>query len=150
MTEIPPPPQEPLSTHSLEIDGMMDDFRRRIAELEAEREDEALSAEAEHSLLLRREVRQRIRMRYAAVGISTAVIIMMACFALHSLNLYFVGPFVLISPSLAIAMFLAPIISITTVTIMFLLGAFRRFKDDDIEKINAQAVIESTKAVTGN
>lgn len=133
MPDTPLPPLEP--------EARADDLLRRLSELESKLELRALDSEHQYRDLLISEVRQRIRMRYAVSILSAAVISMMAFFAMHVVHHYFVGPFVLISPSLAIVLFLAPATSITAITITLLVGVFRRFKDDDMEKIDAKSII---------
>ena len=121
-----------------------------MAFLEDEKAEKGLSAEGEFRKLRDHEVLQRIGMRYAAIVIALAVIALMAFFAKHVLDRYFVGPVVLVPPAVAVALFVAPIVSVSAVTIMLLIGAFRRFKEDDIEQINAQAVLEAAKTASGN
>ncbi|PYE22679.1 hypothetical protein C8J32_11036 [Rhizobium sp. PP-CC-3A-592] len=65
---------------------------------------------------------------------------------MHAAHHYFGGPLVLIP----IAMFRAPLVSVTTITVMLLIGAFRRFKDDDMDKINIQSLAaEAVKLTQG-
>ncbi|WP_035197791.1 hypothetical protein [Agrobacterium tumefaciens] len=142
-------PQDPLAG-SPELDGRLDGLESRISKIESDNADSALSAEDLYNRLLHHEVLQRILMRYAAIFVAMTVIGTMAWFALYVLSIYFVGPIVLVPATVAVALFVAPIVSISAVTIMLLLGAFRRFKDDDIEQVNAQAIIEAAKAATGN
>jgi hypothetical protein len=142
-------PQDPLQG-APEFDGRIDSLEARLAKVEAETAAKGLSAEDEYNRLLHRETAQRIRMRYAAVTIATIVIIVMISFAYCVLDMYFVGPFVMVDPLIAVALFVAPIVSVSAVTIMLLVGAFRRFKDDDIEQVNAQAVIEAGKMAISN
>jgi hypothetical protein len=142
-------PQDPLAG-SPELDGRLDGLESRLSKIENDRADKALSAEDRYNRLLQHEVLQRIAMRYAGIAIALIVIWIMVCFARYVLDLYFIGPVILVPPAVAVALFVAPIVSVSAVTIMLLLGAFRRFKDDDIEQVNAQAVIESAKVVTGN
>ncbi|OLP57941.1 hypothetical protein BJF93_13980 [Xaviernesmea oryzae] len=121
----------------------------RIAALEEKMDAAALSAEALHRDLLISEVKQRIRVRYFTVGIAVTVIVFMAAAMMHAAHHYFWGAFVLIPPAVAIAMFVAPLVSITTVTIMLLIGAFRRFKDDDMDNINVASITaEALKGAT--
>jgi hypothetical protein len=141
-------PQDP-SGGAPVIDARIDGLEGRIAFLESEKVYADLSAEDKYRKLLRHEVMQRIGMRYAAIVIALAVISTMVWFARHVLFLYFVGPFVAVPPAVAIALFVAPIVSVSAITIMLLIGAFRRFKDDDLDQINAQAVVEAGKAAAG-
>lgn len=141
-------PQDPSGAAPV-IDGRIDGLEGRIAYLESSQVLADLSAEDKYRRLLRHEVMQRIGMRYAAIIIALLVIATMVWFAQHVLSLYFVGPFVAVPPAVAIALFVAPIVSVSAITIMLLIGAFRRFKDDDLDEINAQAVVEAGKAAAG-
>lgn len=128
-----PPPHE--------ITDVFEGLKLRISQLEQTAELGKLDSESKYRDLLISEVRQRIRMRYAVSGLATVIIIVMAAYAAHAVHSYFVGPLVLISPSLAIVLFLAPVTSVTAITIALLVGAFRRFRDDDMEKIDAKSII---------
>ncbi len=122
----------------------------RVAALELKVDEAALSAEAQHRNLLISEVRQRIRVRYFTVAVGVIVIIFMGAAMAHAAHHYFWGPMVLIPPPVAIAMFVAPLVSITTITIMLLVGAFRRFKDDDMDNINIASLAgEAAKSMIG-
>ncbi len=79
-------------------------------------------------------------MRYAAFGISIVAMAFMGYVLGHGVHTYFWGPFVLVPQAVAIAMFIGPVASITTITIMLLIGAFRRFKDDDVDHVNVPSL----------
>lgn len=114
-----------------------------VDKLTAAGESALLDDNAKHRGLLIDEIRQRIRMRRWIAIFSIIVIIAMAAFATHSVHEYFWGHFVFIPSSLAIALFFAPIVSITTITIMLLIGAFRRFKDEDMDRVDMKALAEA-------
>ncbi|MBD8891799.1 hypothetical protein [Roseibium litorale] len=124
-------------------------LQETVASLVAEREGGELSDNAVQRQLLILEIKQRIRMRYTVTVLAIIVILAMASFAMHSVHSYFVGPVVLIPASLAIALFFAPIVSITAVTIMLLMGAFRRFKDDDMERVDMKALATAALKLGG-
>ena len=126
-------------------------LRDRLEKLEQKAAGKELDAEAQHRQLLITEVRQRIDVRHWVVVIAIFVLIFMAGVLTHAAHSYFWGPFVLVPQSLAIVMFIAPIVSITTITIMLLVGAFRRFKDDDMGKIDVASITaEALKASQGS
>ncbi|NKB84086.1 hypothetical protein [Brucella grignonensis] len=141
-------PNDP--TSGSPTDGRLDNLEARLAFIEADRAAKALSAEDEYNNLLKHEVLQRILMRYAVMLIAVIVIAIMVTFATYVLCHYVFFPIVYVAPTVTIALYVAPVVSISTVTIMLLIGAFRRFKDDDIEQVNSQAVIESAKAIAGS
>ncbi|KQR73403.1 hypothetical protein ASG03_00900 [Rhizobium sp. Leaf341] len=116
------------------------ELEQRIADLELNSAAGQLSHEYAHRALLIAEVKQRIRVRYAAFIISMITMAFMGFVLLHAVHNYFWGPFVLVPPSVAIAMFVAPTVSISAITIMLLVGAFRRFKDDDMDNIHLPSI----------
>jgi hypothetical protein len=124
---------------------------KRIIALETAAENATLTAEADHRQLIISEIRQRIRMRYTAVTISVLVIIGMALAVAHLLHRLFVGPIVLVPQSVVIAMFVGPVLSVSAITITLMVGAFRRFKDDDMDNINvASLAVEAAKSGLGS
>ena len=142
--DTPPPPQEEHTSASTEQYFL----ESRIAKLEAKLDERELSAEAKYRALLITEIRQRIIVRYAAVAVSCIVIVLMVVVALYAAHRYFWGHFILVPTAAVIAMFVAPIVAISTITIMLLIGAFRRFKDDDIDNVNVPSLaVEAGKAV---
>ncbi len=122
----------------------------RVAELELKINNGELSREAQHRDLLISEVKQRIRVRYFTVFVALCAMLFMGIAMTRASHHYFWGPLVVVPPTVAIAMFVAPIVSITTITIMLLVGAYRRFKDDDMDKINVASIaVEATKSSLG-
>ncbi|CDM57214.1 hypothetical protein [Rhizobium favelukesii] len=139
------PTEAPPST-----EGEINSLDVRLAQLELKIDEARLSGEAKHRDLLISEVRQRIRVRYWVVIIAMVAMFFMGVVLSHAAHHYFWGPVVIIPPAVAIAMFVGPIISITTITIVLLVGAFRRFKDDDMDQINVASIAaEATKSVVG-
>lgn len=132
------------------IDGRMDSLESRLAAIEADKSAKALSAEDQYNKLLQHEVFQRICMRYAVILIAVAVIAIMVTLAVYVMCNYVYFPIAYVSPMVTIALYVAPVLSISAITIMLLIGAFRRFKDDDIEQVNSQAIIEAAKVGLGN
>ena len=128
-------------------DGRVDSLEGRIARLEENSASKSLSADDIYNRLLQHEIRQRIASRYFVIGLSVFVIIFMGCMANVVLATYFVGPIVFVSASLATALFVAPIVSISAVTITLLIGVFRRFHENDLERVDRQSVIESARNV---
>jgi len=94
-------------------------------------EYEVLQLGAALQLLQKRELSQKLRLRWIAVIVGLTVVVGMAAMLAHFLHNIFVGPFVFVSSALSVALVLAPIASITSVTIALFIGAFRRFEDKD-------------------
>lgn len=123
----------------------------RINELEAKQESSSLTAEGEQRQLLIQEIKQRIRMRYASLGVAITVIIGMGFMIGHTVHQFVVGPFIFAPQAVVIAMFVGPILSISAITIMLMIGSFRRFKDDDMDKINLVSLAtEASKSAIGS
>lgn len=109
-----------------------DDSRR------AEREHlefELLETDRALRNLLEREVGQRYWLRWIAVVTGVAVIAGMAYALAHLLHNTFIGPFHFASSAFSVAMIVAPIASITAITVALFVGAFRKFDDKDLEVV---------------
>jgi hypothetical protein len=111
----------------------INELEQRIAALELQKELGALSAEAQVRELLKKEIQQRIWIRWIAIAFAILVICFMAYLICRYLKYFFLfGALSTLPSAVAITLFLAPIVSITTVTVIIALGAFRKFKDDDV------------------
>lgn len=130
----------------------LNELEKRIAALELQKEAGALGAEAQIRELLKKEIQQRIRIRWIAIAFAILVIFFMAYLVCHYLDAFFLfGKLSTLPTAVAIALFLAPVISITTVTVIIALGAFRKFKDEDIGAAGvANLAAEGIKASVGN
>lgn len=58
----------------------------------------------------------------------------------HLVHSVFWGPFVFVSPAFAVAMIVAPVVSITAITVSLFIGAFKKFDDKDLETIGNGAM----------
>lgn len=94
-----------------------------------------LRMETENQDLKRREYGQRRAIRWIAVGTGIVVILGMAAILTHLVHSTFWGPFHFASGGFSVAMIVAPIASITAITVALFVGAFRKFEDNDIEAI---------------
>ena len=115
---------------------------RNVAEVEGElasvssqdkTEFELLETERLLRKLQRREYGQRISLRWIAVATGLIVIVCMGlglAHVMHSIGLYSYRP---INASLYVALVVAPILSITSITVALFIGAFRRFEDRDLD-----------------
>jgi hypothetical protein len=149
-TDVQPPQPLPPTDAAPSTEGEINSLDSRLAQLELKIDEARLSGEAKHRDLLISEVRQRIQVRYWVVCIAMLAMLFMGVVLSHAAHHYFWGPVVIIPPTVAIAMFVGPIISITTITIVLLVGAFRRFKDDDMDQINVSSIAaEATRSVVG-
>lgn len=98
-----------------------------------------LSMEAENQELKRREYGQRHTIRWIAVWTGLFVIIGMAVALTHVVHSTFWGPFHFASGAFAVAMIVAPIASITAITVALFVGAFRKFDEKDLETMGNNA-----------
>ncbi|MCA1365910.1 hypothetical protein I6F15_00605 [Bradyrhizobium sp. BRP14] len=126
------PPTPPVDDLALPEATIISELEQRIAALELKADNDKLSGEAKYRELLIDEIQQRIYMRNWVIVISILVMIFMAGALTHAAHSYFWGPLLTIPQAVVIAMFVGPVVSISTITIMLLIGAFRRFKDDDM------------------
>lgn len=136
--DLPPPPDNP--------------FEDAPAPVPAE--DAPIAAEADYRNLLIAEINQRMRVRTVAVRTALSVVVFMAVYAGISLwQVAFVDasrklPWNGLDRTTALVLIVTPIISISTIIVMFLLGAFRRFKDDDMDKVDFRNLLsEAFKAM---
>ena len=114
----------------LSADGATRNSRRERLEFEL------LEAEAALRNLAHREIGQRYIIKWVAVISGVIVIVGMAATLWHLVHSVFWGPFVFVSPAFSVAMIVAPIVSITTITVALFVGAFRKFEDKYIEVVN--------------
>ncbi|MDF1620943.1 hypothetical protein [Pseudothioclava nitratireducens] len=94
-----------------------------------------LDAEQKNLDLIKKESGQRFWIRWIAVGVGVAVILAMSALLTHLVHEVFWGPFLVASPAFAVAMLVAPITSITAITVALFVGAFRKFDDKDMETL---------------
>lgn len=122
-------------------------YEERVARLEEALAQNQLSHEGKARDLLISEIQQRILMRKIAVGTALIVMIVMAGVLMHATHSFFWGRFVVIPQAIAIAMFIGPIVSITTLAVVLMVGAFRRFKEEDINNISVGSLAaEATRS----
>lgn len=100
-----------------------------------ELEFELLERERALRILLAREAGQRYWLRWIAVITGVVVIFGMAAALWHLVHNVFWGPFIFVSPAFSVSMLVAPMLSITTITVALFVGAFRKFEDKDIEMV---------------
>ncbi|MFN7089473.1 MAG: hypothetical protein ACK4P4_02845 [Allorhizobium sp.] len=110
----------------------MAELEARIAALELARDSEGLSHEAQVRELIQAELRQKIRVRWIALGISMAGLTFMGSLLVWASHWYFWGKLVTVPSAVAVTMFLAPVVSITTIIVMLALGAFK-IKNEDMQ-----------------
>lgn len=98
--------------------------------------------------LQKREIGQRYWLRWIAVAMGVAVIGGMAFSLAHLFHQTFIGPFHFCRPAFSVAMIVAPIASITAITVAIFVGAFRKFDDKDVEAMGNGAAA-TFKALRG-
>lgn len=129
----------------------------KVAELERQLNDRETNLEDQERQLRIAELEQRNQFRQFVLIVSVLVLVFMAFVAcsgvasvLFDVKLFGVGGKILtVSSSYAIALFVAPVVSITTITVALMLGTFRRFKEGDADSL-AGAAIEFGKAGSGS
>ena len=94
---------------------------------------EALDAESKLRTLAHLEIGQRYRIKWIALITALSVIIGMSFLMGHLIHHVFRGPFMFVNAAFSVAMLAAPILSITTITVALLVGAFRKFEEKDLE-----------------
>lgn len=102
-------------------------------------EYELLEASAKARKQKNRENDQRFQLRWIAVVVGLIVMICMATILAHVVHHLFVGPFLAVPGAFAVVAILAPMVSLTTITIVVFVAAFRQFKEDDDVAIGSLA-----------
>lgn len=113
------------------VDGALD---REALELEL------LDFERALRRLQNREASQRYWLRWISVGIGVLVVAGMAAMMWYLVQETGKDPSRILTPGFAVAMIVAPITSITAITVALFVGAFRRFEDKDMESISNTAL----------
>lgn len=120
------------------------EYEERLARLEERLAEEQLTQEGKARDLLIKEIEQRITNRQTAITIAVVVMIFMALLLGHVTHSFYWGPVMVVPQSVAIAMFLAPVISITTLSVVLVVGAFRHFKDRDMSNVSLGSLAAET------
>ena len=102
----------------------------RLEQLELE----LLEAEANGQKLKNYETVQRILFRWIAVILGIVVVIAAGVGMWHVVHMVFWGPFVFASAAFSVAIIVAPLLCVTTITVTFFIGAFGRFKEKDLDE----------------
>lgn len=111
-------------------------------------EFQLLQAEADLRTHSANEIRQRIRIKRTALWVGILVIACMACLLYHLLHHAIEKPDLLENAAFSVAIIVAPITSITTISIALLFGAFRRFDEKDIDNAG-RGMSAGLNAMTG-
>lgn len=94
---------------------------------------EALKAESDLRKLAHKEITQRIFLRWVAVATGLAVIAGMAWILKLVICAALSEPGLAAAASLPSALVIAPIASVSAITVALFVGAFRRFEDKDMQ-----------------
>lgn len=121
-----------IPTNAADLTPPSDPARR--AELER-LEFELLETDRALRTLQKREAGQRYWLRWIAAGTGIIVIVGMAGVLTHLVHSTFWGPFHFASGAFSVAMIVAPIASITAITVALFVGAFRKFDEKDLETL---------------
>ena len=131
---------------------------QKVSGLEQQLNSREANLEDQERKLRIDELRQRMQFRQFVLIISVFVMVTMGCRAAGGVHKGVVeasvlgvgfGNFLTVSSSYAIALFVAPVTSLTAITVALMLGTFRRFKDNDADSL-ATAAVEAGKAASGS
>ena len=120
----------------------------RLDELEYDR----LGTDVEILKALKNEIDQRIIIKKRAMWIGIIVMSLffaVLAFAIYS-TIYMPSEFIMSYGAVAIALIVAPIVSITAIAITFFIGAFRKFSERDILTAGRGLAEATLKASGGN
>jgi hypothetical protein len=97
--------------------------------------------------LLAEETSQRIWLKWIASAVGCLVIVGMSALLWHSMHMMWDSksmfpwwPWPKIPSGVAVAVFVAPVVSITTITVALFVASFRRFEDKDLETAGSSIV----------
>lgn len=79
--------------------------------------------------------KQQRWIRWIAIGLGILVILGFSCLLYHLVHSVFLDGKVKLSESVLVAVFVTPIVSISTITIFLVVAVFRKFKSKDIENV---------------
>lgn len=128
--------------------GSVADADRVNVDKQIDVEAKLLDLSADLQRLSTRELGQRFWIRWIAISTGVIVIALMVAIMAHLMHESFSyaekensiwRTFLFSSPSVGVAMIVAPILSITTITVAIFVGAFRRFDDSDVKSIGTGA-----------
>jgi hypothetical protein len=100
-------------------------------------EARVLQLDLENQILIKRERNQRYWIKWIAILSGLFVIVVMLGALAHLTHNLFFGPFFFAGSPVGVAIVVAPIISITAITVAIFVGAFRKFEDVDLEKLSS-------------
>lgn len=143
-SDVPPPQGAEAPTADLER------VWKKLAEHEDRLDSRVTSAEAKLQVALRWDTWIAVLGKALALVVSVAVIVFMMCFAWRGLELarLWVTPFLGVPKAYAIALVVAPIVSITTVTGGLLAAAFFKNKSDEASNA-ADGALDLAKRTVG-
>ena len=107
------------------------------------REELDLKEEVAYRSLLRDYHRQIIGFRFYIIIFASIMVVLLCCLVIWSLLW---GPLAKTSDStvaLNIALIVAPVVAITTITVFVLIGVFRGFRDRDMDSIPMRTVLRN-------
>lgn len=131
-----PIPGEPERSDEYDFNAAVyDQLAGRLDELEGRLTGRLLTAEDKERDLRLQEIEQRMAIRRWTARLAALTVVMMCLLVGWTKYSYGLMWLILAPKAYVIALIVAPILSVTTITVALLLGAFRRFKDDDPEQI---------------
>ena len=113
------------------------------------REELGLKEEEAYRSLLHDYHRQIIRFRFYAIVFASIMVVLLCCLVIWSL---LCGPLAKTSGNgvaLNVALIVAPIVAITTITVFVLIGVFRGFRDRDMDNIPMRTMLRNTGSPEG-
>ncbi|MYE03033.1 MAG: hypothetical protein F4Y03_17505 [Alphaproteobacteria bacterium] len=116
---------------------------RFAPERDLRREEFDLKQEEAYRSLLGDYHRQIIRFRLYTIVFASIIVALLCCLVVWSLLW---GPLARISENgvaLNVALIVAPIVAVTTITVFVLIGVFRGFRDKDMDNIPVQTMLRT-------
>lgn len=149
------PPQQPPAPRTTEDQVAF--LARQVEELRLLQDQREHDLQDQERSLRIDELKQRMLFRNLVLLLAVAVVVLMALFAYAGTCIVLAGgkvgsfefSLLTVPSSYAIALFVAPITSISLVSVALMVGTFRRFKDSDADTL-AGVALDTTKAAVGH
>lgn len=109
----------------------------------------------EYRDLLINDIKQRMRFRTVAVWTTLTTLALLGVYAFSAFyHVAYVDtrhhlPWGGLETPTSVVLIVAPIVAVSTITAMLLLGAFRRFKEDDTDKIDIKSLAMEALKMNG-
>jgi hypothetical protein len=136
-------------------EGAIEQLAKELAVIQAQLSANVLTRDAKEKQDRSAEIQQRMKIRWRISVVAVVVLVLLFLLAISGLCLVFartpifLGHMLTVPSGYAIALFVAPVASITAITVGLIYGAFRQYKEDDLDSF-AQPIAGVASNYLGN